>query len=191
MIRGRRVALRPLEVEDLPLVQRWQNHPEVWWYMDYELPFSLEDVRADMERSRAEGHPFVITVEGRPVGRIGLNKFSRRDRRCALYLFIGEPELWGRGYARDAVMALLDFAFGRLDLHMVELWTLAANDRVIGVYERCGFRREATLRERSWKDGTWVDHVVLSVTREEFEEPRRAWADADERAPTRGSETRS
>ncbi|MFN2545210.1 MAG: GNAT family N-acetyltransferase [Actinomycetota bacterium] len=176
MIRGKRVVLRPVEEDDLPLVLRWQNHPEVWWYMDYERPFSSEDVREDWEQARREGHPFVITVRERPVGRIGLNRFRPRDRICSLYLYIGEPAFWGQGYARDAVMALLSFAFDRLDLHQVELWTLAANNRVIGVYERCGFVQEATLRERSWKDGRFVDHAWLSVNRDEFAKAREAWA---------------
>jgi RimJ/RimL family protein N-acetyltransferase len=168
MIAGKRVVLRPIEEEDLPLIVRWQNHPEVWWYMDYERPFTLEDVREDEARSRSEGYPFVITVEGRPIGRIGLNRFRRRDRICALYLYIGEPAFWGRGYARDALMALVAHAFDRFDLHQVELWTLASNSRVINVYERCGFQREATLRDRSFKGGRFVDHVVMSVTREDF-----------------------
>jgi RimJ/RimL family protein N-acetyltransferase len=168
VIPGKRVVLRPVEDEDLPLIVRWQNHPEVWWYMDYERPFTLEDVREDEARARTEGFPFVITVEGRPIGRIGLNKFRRRDRICSLYLYVGEPSYWGSGYARDALMALLRHAFDRFDLHQVELWTLEPNDRVIRVYERCGFQREATLRDRSFKDGRFVDHVVMSVTREEF-----------------------
>ena len=176
VIRGQRVALRPVEDHDVPLILRWKNHPDVWWYMDYERTFSLDDVREDLERAREEGQPFLIEVDGRPVGRIGLNQFHRRDRRCAMYLFIGEPEFWGQGYAQDSVMTLLDYAFDRLDLFMIELWTLATNDRVLGVYERCGFVREATLRERSFKDGRFVDHVVLSVKRDEFESPRAEWA---------------
>jgi RimJ/RimL family protein N-acetyltransferase len=175
VIRGRRVVLRPVEESDAPLIHRWMNHPEIWHYMDYERPVSLADVVEDIERSRGEGFPFTIEVDDRPIGRIGLNAFSRRDRRCSLYMFVGEPAFWGRGLARDAVMALLGFAFDRLDLHLVELWTLGDNDRALGVYERCGFTQEARLRERSWKDGRWVDHVVMSVSRDEFGGAREAW----------------
>jgi RimJ/RimL family protein N-acetyltransferase len=59
-----------------------------------------------------------------------------------------------------------------MDLYQVELWALAPNERAIKTYERCGFVRDATLRERSFKDGQFVDRVVMSVTREEFEKAR-------------------
>ena len=49
---------------------------------------------------------------------------------------------------------------------------LATNERAIKAYERCGFKRDATLPERSYKDGEFVDRVVMSVTREEFEKLR-------------------
>jgi RimJ/RimL family protein N-acetyltransferase len=168
MIRGRQVSLRPVEEADYPLIHRWMNHPEVWRYMDYEQPVSLADVKADVERSYEEGHPFTIVVGDRPIGRIGLNRFRDRDRICSTYMYIGEPDFWAAGHARDATMTLLAFAFERWDLHQVELWTLADNDRAIGMYERCGFVREAVLRERSWKQGAWVDHLVMSVNRDEF-----------------------
>ncbi len=183
MIRGPRVSLRPVEESDYHLIQRWMNHPEVWRYMDYERPVSLADVREDVERSRKEGQPFTILVGDRPIGRIGLNQFRRRDRICAFYMFIGEPAFWGRGYAREAVMTLLAFAFDRMDLNLVELWTLGDNSRAIPMYRRCGFVEEARLRERSFKEGEWVDHVAMSVNREEFAAARAAW---DEEQAARG-----
>ena len=174
MIRGKKVGLRPTEEGDYPLIHTWMNHPEVWRYMDYELPYSLADIKEDIERSQQEGHPFTILVGDRPIGRIGLNQFRRRDRICSLYMFVGEPAFWGAGYARDSVMTLLAYAFDRFDLHQVELRALGDNNRALAMYERCGFVQEARLRERSWKEGRWVDHVAMSVTREEFEKARRA-----------------
>jgi RimJ/RimL family protein N-acetyltransferase len=178
MIKGRTIQLRPVEESDYPLIHRWLNHPEVWRYMDYEKPYSMQDVREDIERSRKEGHPFTILVEDRPIGRIGLNQFRRRDRICSLYMYIGEPAYWGQGYAQDATMTLLAYAFSRWDLNMVELWTLADNNPAIAMYQRCGFVEEGRLRDRSFKDGQWVDHVVMSVSREEFERAQQTSAEA-------------
>jgi RimJ/RimL family protein N-acetyltransferase len=167
-----------VEEDDAALIHRWMNHPEVWHYMDYERAWSLADVRDDLERSRRDGHPFTIVVDGRPIGRIGLNGFRDRDRICAFYMYIGEPEFWGQGFARDAAFTLLAYAFERFDLHMVELWTLADNDRAIRMYTAVGFVEEARLRERSFSDGRWIDHVVMSVTPDEFAKARSDWEQA-------------
>lgn len=177
MIQGRRVSLRPVAQADLPLIHRWMNHPEVWRYMDYERPFALADVKEDIERSRAEGHPYIIMVGDRAIGRIGINQLRRRDRICSLYMFVGEPEFWGQGYAQDAVMTLLGYAFDRWDLLQVELWTLADNIRAVAMYEKCGFIGEARLRRRSFKQGQWVDRMVMSVDRDEFARALAAWQD--------------
>ncbi len=167
------MVLRPVDEADAPLIHRWMNHPEVWHYMDYEQPFSMAEVMKDIERSRREGFPYTIEVDGRPIGRIGLNRFRRRDRICSFYMYVGEPAFWSMGHAGDAITTLLAYAFDRWDLHQVELLALGDNDRAIQTYERHGFVLEARLRERSFKDGGWVDHVLMSVQREEFDQARR------------------
>ena len=183
MIEGRRVRLRPVEERDYPLIQAWQNDPEVWWLMDYERPFSRRDIAESERRAAEEGHPLVIEVDGRPIGRIGLNQFRLRDRICSLYVFIGDRSTWGMGYGTDALMALLSHAFDRYDLMRVELWSLADNERAIRAYHHCGFEVDARLPERSFKDGAFADRVVMSVTREGFSEARRRWSTSSSTAP--------
>ena len=142
MIHGTRVLLRPVEERDHPLIHAWQNDPEVWWLMDYEGPFSMQDIVESERRAREEGHPYVIEVDGTPIGRIGLNAFRRRDRICSLYILIGERSAWEQGYGTDAVAALVDEAFDRYDL---------ASGRAV-VHERQRTRdprvREVRLRRR-------------------------------------------
>ena len=65
-----------------------------------------------------------------------MNGFRRRDRICSLYVFLGDRTAWGKGYGRDAIMTLLGWAFDRLDLYQIELWSLASNERAIATYER-------------------------------------------------------
>jgi RimJ/RimL family protein N-acetyltransferase len=168
MIQGRRVTLRRVEPADYPHILTWQNDPTVFRWMDYSRPFSMRDIEGSEERAAQEGHPFVIEADGRPIGRIGLNNFRPRDRMASLYVFIGDREAWGKGFGRDALMALLHYGFDTLNLRQIELWTLADNDRAIRMYKGCGFVEEARLRDRSWIEGHYVDHLVMSVNAEEF-----------------------
>jgi RimJ/RimL family protein N-acetyltransferase len=67
-------------------------------------------------------------------------------------------------------MTLLGYAFDRMDLARIELWALGDNEPALALYRACGFVEEARLPERSWKEGAWVDRVVMSVTKERFAE---------------------
>ena len=175
-LRGPRILLRPSREDDLPTILRWQNDPDVAWRMDYDRPFTLEEIAASEALAKEEGHPFVVEVDGRPIGRIGLNGFRERDRICSLYVFLGEADVAGRHLGREAILVLLGWAFATFDLHLVELWGLAENERALHTYAACGFVREATLRDRSrWSDGTFHDRVAMSVSREEYEAAHAAF----------------
>jgi RimJ/RimL family protein N-acetyltransferase len=163
------LVLRPVEERDHPDILRWQNEPEVAWWMDYERTFTLEDIHRSEAAAQLEGLPFLIEIDGRGIGRIGLNGFSERDRTCSLYVFIGERDVWSMGYGSQAMRLLLDRGFHAFDLYLVQLWSLATNARAIRAYEKVGFRIDGVLRERSLKsDGKRYDRTYMSITRAEF-----------------------
>ena len=51
--------------------------------------------------------------------------------------------------------------------------------RAVRMYAKCGFVEEARLRQRSFKEGQWVDHLVMSVSREDFAKAKDAWQTAE------------
>lgn len=163
------VRLRRVEPEDYPHIQRWQNDPEVARWMDYDRLFSLQDIRESEERANQEGHPFIIEVEGRPIGRVGLNNIRPRDGMASAYIFVGDRNVWGHGYGLHAMFALLRFGFDSLNLRRIELWQLEGNDRAYQMYKSCGFEEEARLPDRSFMAGAYVGHIVMSVDRDGFE----------------------
>jgi RimJ/RimL family protein N-acetyltransferase len=168
MLQGKRVTLRRVEPADYEHILRWQNDSAVFRWMDYTRPFSMKDIVESEERATVEGHPFILEADGRPVGRIGLNNLRPRDRMASLYVFIGDRASWGNGYGRDALMTLLAYGFDTLNLRQIELWTLADNERAIHMYKGCGFVEDGRLRDRSWIEGHYVDHLVMSINAEEF-----------------------
>lgn len=142
-MQGQKVALRPVDPDDHPRLRRWQNDPDIARWMDYQIPFASADVAYDQARAAREGHPFVVELDGSPIGKGGLNRFRDDPGRglvCALYVYIGEKELWGTGLGRDTVMALCRAAFDVYGADEVELSLIEGNDRARRVYEACGFR---------------------------------------------------
>jgi ribosomal-protein-alanine N-acetyltransferase len=57
------------------------------------------------------------------------------------------PEYRGKGYATEAVRALVDWAFGHPEVRKVIAETLSGNEASIRVLERAGFRRSRKASE--------------------------------------------
>jgi RimJ/RimL family protein N-acetyltransferase len=79
-----------------------------------------------------------------------------------------DPAQWGRGYATEAVLALLAFGFGRLGLHRVWAFCLAENTASWRVMERLGMRREGVLQSNVWMRARWWDTAVYALLAEEW-----------------------
>ena len=102
------------------------------------------------------------------VGTVTLCQWDRDNRRAEVGYMLSRDH-WGRGYAREAVHAVLRFAFERLDLHRVEADVHPDNSASLRLLERLGFRHEGLLRERWFTYDEWSDSVLLGLLRTDFE----------------------
>jgi RimJ/RimL family protein N-acetyltransferase len=83
-------------------------------------------------------------------------------------------DLWKRGYMREALTALLDYAFGTLKLRRLEADVDPRNDGSLGVLGHLGFRHEGLLRERWNVGGEVQDSAFLGLLAREWLERRGA-----------------
>ena len=177
MLRGKRVVLRAMEKDDIKRLHElhanvelallgdgvWRPEPLAAWEKDFDKHLEEHD-KSD----------FVIEVDGRVIGEIGLHPhMNRRAGVAHLGVGIYDPEYVGKGYGRDAVTTLLDWSFRILNLRRVALETLATNERAIRAYRACGFVEEGRLREHEYVDGGYVDIVAMGVLRSEWEKTQR------------------
>lgn len=95
----------------------------------------------------------------RIIGTCTLAGIDLRNRRAEIG-FILRHDCWGRGLMREAAGALLDFAFGEMNLHRIEADTDPRNTPSITLLEKLGFQREGLLRER-WLVGDEVTDTVF------------------------------
>ena len=77
----------------------------------------------------------------------------------------------GQGYAREAVGAVIAYAFGSLQLHRLRASYDPANDRSGGLLRRLGFTVEGYARDALFLRGTWRDQVLTSLVNPDWHSP--------------------
>jgi RimJ/RimL family protein N-acetyltransferase len=174
MLRGEKVTLRAVERGDLERLWLFWNDLEVELAGggDPPQPLSLQRLRERFDREAREGTQdkidFIIEADKECIGECGLFHIDLAARHCELGITIGEREYWGRGYGREAVGLLLDYAFRVRNFRRVWLEVHAANERAIRAYTACGFVEEGRMREHIWLAGRYVDNVIMGVMRGEW-----------------------
>ncbi len=175
MLKGEKVTLRAVEREDLPRLCEFNNDlaVELAGGGDPPMPQSLARLQAEYDervsKGGRDGAQFAIEAEGKLIGQCALWHFDEMACTCELGIGIGDREYWGRGYGREAVRLLLEWAFRYRNIRKVWLTTMGSNERALRCYRACGFVEEGRLREHVWTDGRYVDLVYMGVLRDKWE----------------------
>ncbi len=174
---GKKTILRPVQLTDVPLFTRWMNDPVTRTYLMRRFPLTELDEKAWVEKSgNLTGTPSNIamvieTIDGeQPIGTMGLHNINWIDRNALTGTIIGEESYRGKGYATDAKMILLQYAFETLGLHKIISHALAKNEKSINYSKRCGYVVEATFKDDVFRAGAWEDVVSLMCFYEGWKE---------------------
>ena len=177
MIEGEKVRLTALSSEFLPEYRRWINDPEVADFLaSIGFPLSLAEERQWLERMRRSGeyatHFTIVTKSGERIGNIALMDINYLNRNAQLGIMIGERDHWGKGYGKDAICTLLDYAFGTLCLNKVDLKLNVENKRALACYEKCGFKLEGKKRKQIFYRGRYCDELMMGILKEDWEKAK-------------------
>jgi RimJ/RimL family protein N-acetyltransferase len=177
VIRGRRVTLRHssegFSEEEIARRYRWSLDQELqYWSGSIPSASTLAQFRHDIIATTQQFDPrrdqFAILDERRVlIGMISYYNWTPERGTAELGIYIGERQLWDRGYGTEAVRTLLDHLFQTTSLRAMYLNTYATNERARASYQKVGFVTMGTARKYSTRIGYYVD-VQMRITREDF-----------------------
>jgi aminoglycoside 6'-N-acetyltransferase len=150
----------------------WRNRPHVrqWWDTD-DPPLELESAKTKYRPRTKPGSKTtacIIELDARPIGYLQFYRwsdyradaeeigFTPEDRWWGIDIFIGEPDLIGRGYGSRAVSILCEYLCAERSAAAVALTTDMNNAKAIRAYEKAGFEKRAQVLDTDTRDGVRV-----------------------------------
>ena len=150
-------------------------------------PYGLADAQSFITAANAPGGEIVFLIAtrgGTVIGACGLARFGEEAPEIGYWL--GVP-FWGRGYATEAVRAVIDHAFGDLGYDVLVGGARVSNPASRRVLEKCGFQwtgvglyRIRALASSAPVDRFRLDRRRWAIVREDGREG--SWAQKLERA---------
>ena len=171
ILQGERCLLRALVPEDAPALVTQADNPAVArnLFDGFPQPYTLEAATAwagHEAASGAFGRVWAIVADGGLVGCIGLAQ-DKGWLRCNAEIgyWIGKA-FWRRGITSDAVRQVTDWAFAAVpEITRIHAPIFSWNEGSQAVVRRCGYVREAVLKQSAIKDGEVIDRVVWATYR--------------------------
>ena len=172
MLRSDSVTLRPMTEADLPIYFQFINDCEIHFLgsggppVPTTLPSLIEKFRS---HDSAKSPWFAIEVDNKFIGQCLLYSIDHFNSTCALGLTIGNRDYWSKGYGREVVNTLLDYAFRVHNIRKVWLQTTGNNPRAIRCYERCGFAIEGRQTHHVWCGNRYEDLVTMGLLKSDWQ----------------------
>jgi aspartyl-tRNA(Asn)/glutamyl-tRNA(Gln) amidotransferase subunit A len=87
--------------------------------------------------------------------------FNIGEKTAIVGLFIGNKELWNKGYGTEAQILLLEYVFANLPLRKILADVHSLNIQSLKSFEKCGYKQEEVKKEDDPK-------ISLSIKKEDF-----------------------
>ena len=169
VLETKRLALRAPRLEDAKTVAMLANDRRIAENTArIPHPYRMADAENLIAAANNGGEAlFLITArDGAVMGACG---FVSRDKPTpSLGYWLGAP-YWGKGYATEALHALIDYAFGEFDFTALEAGARVTNPASRRVLEKCGFQWTGVGLYR-------IRAINSSAPIDQFRLERRVWS---------------
>lgn len=169
-----KVYLRALELEDYLITATWRQDNNIRNMVGGAKYFvSTEKERQWVINAIQDSSRMVLGVclidNTKLIGTVNIQDIDWINGTGSVPILIGDKSEWGKGYATEAKMLALKFAFDERRLQRICDYVLEDNTASLKLHEKCGYIKEGILRRSVYKDGTYHNQIIMGLLKEEFD----------------------
>ena len=170
-----RLTLRPFRyTDDNDMLAYWVSDPaiqslysEPTYTTKEEVKILLDKYIASYEKPDYYRWAIIEKESNICIGQLAIFLVDSKNHFCEIEYALGS-KFHRKGYATEAVKALLNFCFSQVGFHKVQVCHKDGNLASQGVIRKCGFTYEGTLRDFFFTDGKYVSRLYYSMLKEEY-----------------------
>lgn len=182
-IKGKIVTLRAIEKNDLDLLHKWSNDPEIQYVLGgWHAPSSMANMEDWLKRISSDDRNLRLAIDHPELGLIGMANLvdiNWKDKNAFHGMLLGDKEIRGKGIGVDVVFAVMKYAFDELGLNRLDGSIIDYNDASKVLYlKKCGWKVEGVSRQWYWRKNQYWDKLLVGCIRNDYysmEEQKRYW----------------
>ena len=176
MIKTPRLYLTRLTKKDLENIHRKNCYPEVAKFNTIGIPKNLEETKQFLQplfepQNPEKGVQLCWSIRLKKnknfIGEIGMQTSTPKYNKAEIHYSL-IPHYWKKGFALEAVKALLNYGFKTLKLHRIEAGVATENVNSIKLLEKTGMKREGMHRKILPVGGKWIDNYSYAILEDDF-----------------------
>lgn len=167
-LNSKRLYLKKMSTDDASSLFAIWSDPEVTKFMNINS-FTTQDQAEEMitfldqlaRDHKAIRFTIIERTTNKIIGSCGFNFLDLENEKAEIGYDIAKDH-WGKGFAPEAISALIDYAFGTMNFHRIEAKIEPENVNSIRVMEKLGFTYEGTLRQSEKSKDRFIDLKMYS-----------------------------
>jgi RimJ/RimL family protein N-acetyltransferase len=151
LLYGRRIYLRPPRLDELSFIRALWGDPETMALVGGPVDFPEPKAREWFENMVAHGGPangycLIFTQDHTPIGEASFHRWDPKERSAVLNVKLLAAQR-GHGYAKEAILALLAFFFGRVGGRLMTDDVAVGNQPGQRLLYSLGFERDDSVKD--------------------------------------------
>lgn len=169
----RNLMIKESTFSDCELFAKWEKDPSVSEHFTMDDDRDYEHIIREYIDCDRKGKFLQMTLflkpDDTPIGRLVISNINERNDSLKIArIYIADPAYRFKGYGKEALQKILEYAFINLHMERVSTTYFPKNKHAELLLESLGFKDEGILRNAGKKNGKYLDLQQKSMIRSEY-----------------------
>jgi len=144
----------------------WLNNEEIYQYLDSGGNYTQNDLFDYLTLNTKVPILFwaiIVKESNKHIGNIKIDPINQRNKIGEYGILIGDQEYWGKGYSKEASIAVINYCFKQIGLRKICLGVIKDNKPAVKLYENLGFITEGISHMHGIYGGKYCDALRMAI----------------------------